>query len=267
VATWAQSVMSPFPLAAQPTAKAGATNRVSSSWLPQLLRNTWPHRICTCAPLRTCTRAMGLFLLAVGRGWDGCPRPSVLPAQGSVSCHAILTDDRGAVSWSMDTDWRCWPDIRAPSLVCFEYRRRLSRSHPLSGGISLPLLLPAVPPQEQSASAGSGEQDTSALTTTQARLARGARAELESQLPGPRARAGKCAMIEAWTGQGERKSRLVALSPYTRVDLLGPQLERSRAGGGQLWKSPWAAISLPLTSTHFHLLRVAGGGTAIGHGG
>src|SRR6266567_2324334 len=35
--------------------------------------------------------------------------------------------------------------ILATSLVCFEYRRRLSRSHPLSGGISLPLLLPAVP--------------------------------------------------------------------------------------------------------------------------
>jgi hypothetical protein len=83
----------------------------------------------------------------------------------------------------VDGHWRCWPDIRAPSLVCFEYSRRLSRSHPLSGGISLPLLLPAVPPQEQSASAGSGEQDTSALTTTQARLARGARAELESHLP------------------------------------------------------------------------------------
>src|SRR5437899_13052726 len=28
---------------------------------------------------------------------------SALPAQGSVSYHAILTDDQGAVSWSMDT--------------------------------------------------------------------------------------------------------------------------------------------------------------------
>jgi len=28
---------------------------------------------------------------------------SALPAQGSVSCHATLTDDQGAVSWSMDT--------------------------------------------------------------------------------------------------------------------------------------------------------------------
>src|SRR5258708_13224234 len=28
---------------------------------------------------------------------------SALPAQGSVSCLAILTDDQGAVSWSMDT--------------------------------------------------------------------------------------------------------------------------------------------------------------------
>src|SRR5690348_10756601 len=104
--------------------------------------------------MRTCTRAMGLFLLSLGSRM-GRLSTSALPAQGSVSCHASLTDDQGAVSWSMDTDWRCWPDIRAPSLVCFEYRRRLSRSHPLSGGISLPLFLPAVPPQEQSASAGS----------------------------------------------------------------------------------------------------------------
>ena len=85
----------------------------------------------------------------------------------------------------VDGHWRCWPDIRAPSLVCFEYSRRLSRSHPLSGGISLPLFLPAVPPQEQSASAGSGEQESLAMTTTQARLARGTRAELESHLPLP----------------------------------------------------------------------------------
>ena len=45
----------------------------------------------------------------------------------------------------VDGHWRCWPDILATSLVCLEYRRRLSRSHPLSGGISLPLVLPAVP--------------------------------------------------------------------------------------------------------------------------
>src|SRR2546421_12805742 len=45
----------------------------------------------------------------------------------------------------VDGHWRCWPDLLARSLVCSEYRRRLSRSHPLSGGISLPLLLPAVP--------------------------------------------------------------------------------------------------------------------------
>ncbi len=45
----------------------------------------------------------------------------------------------------VDGHWRWWPDLRAPSLVCFEYSRRLSRSHPLSGGLSLPLFLPAVP--------------------------------------------------------------------------------------------------------------------------
>jgi len=45
----------------------------------------------------------------------------------------------------VDGHWRCWPEILATSLVCFEYSRRLSRSHPLSGGLSLPLFLPAVP--------------------------------------------------------------------------------------------------------------------------
>src|SRR5713226_1162893 len=52
--------------------------------------------------MRTCTRAMGLFLLAAGRGWYGCQRP-LSPLPGSVSCHASLTDDQGAVSLSMDT--------------------------------------------------------------------------------------------------------------------------------------------------------------------
>src|SRR5947209_19642127 len=51
--------------------------------------------------MRTCTRAMGLFLLAAGR--DGTAVHVRSPAQGSVSCHSILTDDQGAVSLSMDT--------------------------------------------------------------------------------------------------------------------------------------------------------------------
>src|SRR5258708_31444500 len=54
-------------------------------------------------------------------------------------------DRRPGSCLMVDGHWRCWPDILATSLVCFEYSRRLSRSHPLSGGISLPLLLPAVP--------------------------------------------------------------------------------------------------------------------------
>src|SRR6266496_3004051 len=69
---------------------------------------------------------------------------SALPAQGSVSCTSILTDSQGSCL-IVDGHWRSWPDILATSLVCYKYRRRLSRSHPLSGGISLPLLLPAVP--------------------------------------------------------------------------------------------------------------------------
>jgi len=52
-----------------------------------------------CAP---CTRAMGLFLPRLGSRMVRLST-SALPAQGSVSCHAILTDDQGAVSWSMDT--------------------------------------------------------------------------------------------------------------------------------------------------------------------
>ena len=49
----------------------------------------------------------------------------------------------------VDGHGRGWPDLRAPSLVCSEYSRRLSRSHPLSGGLSLPLFLPAVPPRSR----------------------------------------------------------------------------------------------------------------------
>src|SRR5438876_11136392 len=44
-------------------------------------------------PLRTCTRAMGLFLPRLGSQMVRLST-SALPAQGSVSCHAILTDDQ-----------------------------------------------------------------------------------------------------------------------------------------------------------------------------
>src|SRR5216684_2138702 len=121
---------------------------------------------------------MGLFLLSLGSRMVRLST-SALPAQGSVSCHALLTDDQGAVSWSMDTGVvGLTSGLRVLSALSIA-GGSLAR-HPLSGGLSLPLFLPAVPPQEQSASAGSGEQDTSAMTTTQARRAMGARAELES---------------------------------------------------------------------------------------
>src|SRR5260370_16515626 len=87
---------------------------------------------------------MGLFLLSLGSRMVRLST-SALPAQGSVSCHAILTDEK-ASCLLVDGHWRWWPDLRAPSLVCFEYSRRLSRSHPLSCGISLPLLLPPAHP-------------------------------------------------------------------------------------------------------------------------
>jgi len=129
---------------------------------------------------------MGLFLLSLGSRM-GRLSTSALPAARKCLLPCKL-DRRPGSCLMVDGHWRCWPDIRAPSPVCSKYSRRLSRSHPLSGGLSLPLISTCTSccaTEEQSASAGSGEQDTSALTTTQARLARGARAELESQLPLP----------------------------------------------------------------------------------
>src|SRR2546422_11649868 len=85
-------------------------------------------------------------------------------------------------------------------------------------------------------------------TTTQARLAMGGRAELESHLPllelAGRAPArssfswGKCAIVEACTAQGERRSRLEALSPHTSVHLLGPQLDRCIAARREPGEAP-----------------------------
>jgi len=80
---------------------------------------------------------------ASGRAWDGCPRPlSPRPGKCLLPCKL---DRRPGSCLLVDGHWRWWPDLRAPSLVCFEYSRRFRRSHPLSGGLSLPLLLPAVP--------------------------------------------------------------------------------------------------------------------------
>src|SRR5260370_3076651 len=131
-----------------------------------------------------------------------------------VLCHAILTDEK-ASCLMVDGHWRCWPDILATSLACFEYKRRLSRSHPLSGGISLPLVLPAVPQRRRAPL-------PAAVSRTGARDGRPCRAGEPSappclswqgeRLPGPRSRARKCAIIEPSTGQGERRPRLVALS-------------------------------------------------------
>ena len=86
------------------------------------------------------------------------------------------------------------------------------------------------------------------MTATQARRAMGARAELENQLlllelagraPARRSCSSeKMCYHRSLNWQSERRSRLVALSPHTRVDLLGPQLERSIAGGGRPCQSP-----------------------------
>jgi hypothetical protein len=105
---------------------------------------------------------------------------SALPAQGSVSCHSILTDDQGAVSWSMDT-----------GVVGLTSWRRVLSALSIAGG-SLEVTRSQVVFHFHfsfllchSASAGSGEQGMRAMTTTQARRAMGARAELESHLPLP----------------------------------------------------------------------------------
>src|SRR6266566_4277318 len=52
--------------------------------------------------MRTCTREIVIFLPRLGSRMVRLST-SALPALGSVSCHATLTDDQGAVSWSMDT--------------------------------------------------------------------------------------------------------------------------------------------------------------------
>ena len=80
----------------------------------------------------------------------------------------------------VDGHWRCWPDLRAPSLVCSEYRRRLPRASPALRWYFTSTCTSYCATEEQSASVGSGEQGVRAMTTTQARLARDGRAELES---------------------------------------------------------------------------------------
>src|SRR6266568_2141634 len=52
--------------------------------------------------MRTCTREIVIFLPRLGSRMVRLST-SALPALGSVSCYAILIDDQGAVSWSMDT--------------------------------------------------------------------------------------------------------------------------------------------------------------------
>ena len=122
---------------------------------------------------------MGLFLLSLGSRMVRLST-SALPAQGSVSCHAILTDDQGAVSWSMDK-----------GVVGLTSWRRVLSALSIAGG-SLEVTRSQVVFHFHfyfllchSASAGSGEQGVRAMTTTQARCAMGARAELESHLPLP----------------------------------------------------------------------------------
>src|ERR1700730_1227904 len=83
----------------------------------------------------------------------------------------------------VDGHWRCWPDILATSLACSKYRRRLPRSHPLSGGISLPLLLPAVLQRRRAPLPAAVSRTGARDDGDSGEGAMGARAELESHLP------------------------------------------------------------------------------------
>src|SRR2546429_6590809 len=77
---------------------------------------------------------------------------SALPAQGSVSCHAILTDDQGAVSWSMDTGvvgLTSWLGVLS-ALSIAGGSLEVTRSQVVFHFHSFPLLLPAVPQRRRS---------------------------------------------------------------------------------------------------------------------
>ena len=103
------------------------------------------------------------------------------------------------------------------------------------------------------------------MTATQARRAMGARAELENQLlllelagraPARRSCSSeKMCYHRSLNWQSERRSRLVALSPHTR----GPAWTTAREKYSRRRAAMSVSMRCHLTSTHFHLLRVAGG--------
>src|SRR6266568_8148555 len=96
--------------------------------------------------MQTCTREIVIFLLAAGRGWYGCQR-RLSPLPGSVSCHAIVTDDQGAVSWSMDTGvGGLTSGLRVLSALSIAGGSlEVTRSQVVFHFHSFPLVLPAVP--------------------------------------------------------------------------------------------------------------------------
>jgi hypothetical protein len=96
-----------------------------------------------------------------------------------------LTDDQGVVSWSMDTGvlgLRSWLRVLS-ALSIEEGSLEVTRSQVVFHFHFYFHFTSCCATEEKSASAGSGEQESRAMTTTQARLAMGARAEMESHLP------------------------------------------------------------------------------------
>src|SRR2546426_9952134 len=88
----------------------------------------------------------GHFLLSLGSRMVRLST-SALPAQGSVSCLAILTDDQGAVSWSMDTGVvGLTSGLRVLSALSIAGGSlEVTRSQVVFHFHSFPLVLPAVP--------------------------------------------------------------------------------------------------------------------------
>ena len=115
---------------------------------------------------------------------DGTPVHVRSPRSRMCLLHFNL-DRRLGSCLMVDGHWRCWPDLLATSLVCSEYSRRLPRASPALRWYFTSTFTSCCATEEKSASSASGEQGVRAMTTTQARLARGGRAELESQLPLP----------------------------------------------------------------------------------
>src|SRR5260221_14395019 len=85
--------MSPFPLAAKPTAKAAAPNRVSSSWLPQMGRGGVSETGKTRGiyPLRRCSAITGILRVVFLWYHNLLAHPELTVEVGNETYDAIAT--------------------------------------------------------------------------------------------------------------------------------------------------------------------------------